>query len=557
MGQNSTNARSPQPNAHEEFLLGHLKDLGYLTGKDIHDKLISHFDVSSETARKITQRAVAKGLMRSSKPYTFGNKQYVYYKFGNVLGKEEVKSITKTERPPVYRLITAIEENKGIISYYEALKITASPVSNSSSKISTLEDILSLLTGLKLAYVLTDTNGVKYIIERNADPSLPTDNEESLMRAHYSKMVVDCTFLPDIVRWLQQANLVGENAPVYRNRSTPSLGARHNNFMWDAFAYTRTTGINELVGVKKAAKQDAQTFVPLDVVLSREYSEVELDGFVSRVQVVIQSVKLGRRKVLPIIIYRAISPVTKRKIRSLGFLSIDIASIFGKHVHTLLEHIRQMQLSKREGFGGNGQTVDEMLALIEKMGQGTGLRTLRGILFEYLMYPLVKTIYPNAKIQQGVKIPKTVINLVDDADDVNNANKAKEYFEYDFIVESSNPSELVIIEAKGYAKGHQFSLGPWDKKGTVKWFFGNSFKSAKTHYEGIFGGATKITGCFITSSGFTKEASEWLDKPSNSGLKPKHLELSYDRQKLFELLEEYDFSHIRQIVDQYYITEED
>ena len=115
----------------------------------------------------------------------------------------------------------------------------------------------------------------------------------------------------------------------------------------------------------------------------------------------------------------------------------------------------------------------------------------------------------------------------------------------------------MIIEAKGYAKGHQFSLGPWDKQRTVKWFFGNSFKSAKKYCEEKFGGTTKITGCFITSSGFTQEANEWLDKPSNIGLKPRQLELSYDREKLFKLLEEYDFDHIKQIVDQYYIPEED
>jgi len=66
---------------------------------------------------------------------TFGKGQYAYLPPNTNLTKPVFYKITKSHRPPLYRLMMQIEENGGIISYYDALKITGTPISKGTTKI--------------------------------------------------------------------------------------------------------------------------------------------------------------------------------------------------------------------------------------------------------------------------------------------------------------------------------------------------------------------------------------------------------------------------------------
>lgn len=106
----------------------------------------------------------------------------------------------------------------------------------------------------------------------------------------------------------------------------PSTGAMHNNILWDAFAYTKTTGINELQGAF-ADTVKKQTLVTLDVVISRTYTQVDLEGFlISRVQLNINSAKT-KRKVLPVLIYKEIEDIALNTARKLKFIAFDIRKV--------------------------------------------------------------------------------------------------------------------------------------------------------------------------------------------------------------------------------------
>lgn len=183
----------------------------------------------------------------------------------------------------------------------------------------------------------------------------------------------------------------------YRSRNVPSIGAMHNNILWDAFAYTKTTGINELQGAF-ADTVKKQTLVTLDVVMSRTYTQVDLEGFLSRVQLNINSAKT-KRKVLPVIIYKEIEDIALNTARKLGFIAFDIGSIFGKNIYRVIENIFSinMDFDKLD----SGDTIEETLKILETSGQEEALKQLRGALFEALLYPLMKQLYPNAEIYPG------------------------------------------------------------------------------------------------------------------------------------------------------------
>src|SRR6218665_134407 len=294
-----------QQEKYNQFLNRILKAKLYEPASVLIEKLTSKYDVTPANARKILWRAVLNKTIKSSDPHTFGRGQFVYIYNEAEFGKQAVKKITEKLRPPVYRLLELMDQNDGIISYYEGLKITAAPLETSSTKADSLNDIFKLLSDLKIVYQKKDKNDVVYIIHKIGGYEQQTAVEEKLMANHFNKMVLDCSVLPDIMRWLRKSNII-DSVAMYRSKKTPHIGMKHNNLVWDAFAYTKTTGINPTLGAF-ADVIEKQTMVALDVVLADDYSPIHLDAFMARIQIDRNSVKGDKRKILPIIIYKSCS----------------------------------------------------------------------------------------------------------------------------------------------------------------------------------------------------------------------------------------------------------
>ncbi|MDM1097981.1 hypothetical protein HXZ81_15255, partial [Myroides odoratimimus] len=333
---------------YNEFLVKLLDEQLYLVASDVIKHLIDKFDVLPANARKIIGRAVEQNCIQSSAPYTFGKNQFAYLNVEHNLTKNDIKNISKENRPPIYRLLELMDQNGGIVSYYEALKITASPVEKSSTKVDSLEDILTFLMKLDIVQKTTDHNGVGFVIYKDAtDTGLPEellrDTLEIMTRQHYDKMIADCILLPDILNWLRRSNIIDSEKVIYRNKITPHRGGIHNNLVWDAFGYSSTTGIKTVV--KKGDDLiDKKTLVVLDVVLSHEYLDIHLDAFISRMQINVNSVKEEQRKVLPIIVYASSSIATINKMRKYGIITFDIGYVFGNRIYEVLNDIGQLPI---------------------------------------------------------------------------------------------------------------------------------------------------------------------------------------------------------------------
>ncbi len=313
-------------NSYDNFIVKALAKDKFLVSNQICELLSSKFNVNNLNARKILERSVKKRCIKSSAPLTFGKGQYVYFSQNEILNKDIIKEIAFVFRPPLFRLLECLDKNEGIISYYEALKITASPLDRLSSKINLLDDLINHIETFEIVYFKTDVNNVKYIIHQSKKAT-----DEILISNHFRKLKLDAIFVKDILDWLIKSNLILSLNNIYKNKNTPSIGAVHNNLLWDAFGYTKTTGINP-VSTKLAVEKEKQTLVVIDIVISRDYEQYDLDGFLSRIQININSVSTGIRKVMPIVIYKSCSEYILNTIKSLGFLCYDIGSIYGSNI---------------------------------------------------------------------------------------------------------------------------------------------------------------------------------------------------------------------------------
>lgn len=426
-------------NKYETFILKSLENKNVKVSSELCLLLEGSFKIKNSYARKILQRATHKGIIKSSTPLTFGKGQFAYCRPNVGFTRERIKNISRKHRPTLYRLLVALDLNKGILSYYEALKITASPLIKGISRVDHLDDLISLLQDFEIVYQKLDKNSVKYIILNSKQK-----DEEELANIHFAKMSIDTIFIRDIIDWIVKSNLIDNSNILYRNKINPSKGAKHNNLVWDAFGYTKTTGINPLLA-KDSNSSEKQTLVVLDILINRDYEQIDLDGFLSRIQININSVANGRRKVLPIVVYKNCSRLVLNKIRMLGFLSYDINSIYGSNILNVVEGISKLQINQKlfddYDFEKN---LEDILNTIDISGQGDQLKALKGTLFEVLMYQ-----YPNSEMKSNLFYSKEFINKEDDS-------IKTEGYEYDYIIKSSNPKEIIVLELKGINQPMQY-----------------------------------------------------------------------------------------------------
>ena len=527
-------------NKYEILILENLAGKKIKVSSELCELLVNSFKVTNTNARKILQRASEKENIKSSSPLTFGKGQFAYCSPNVNFTKDRIKTVSNKHRPKLYRLLVALDINDGILSYYEALKITASPLINGISKVDYLDDLIALLLKFEIVYQKVDKNLVKYIILK-----IKQEDETNLMHIHFAKMSLDTAFIKDIIDWVVKSNLIDNKNIIYRNKNNPSKGAKHNNLVWDAFGYTKTTGINPSLA-KDSNIPEKQTLVVLDILISRDYEQIDLDGFLNRIQINLNSVSKGKRKVVPIVVYKNCSNLILNKIKKLGFLSYDIGSIYGSNIFTILENISKLQINQKLLEDSDlEKIISDTLSTIDMSGQGDQLKAIKGTLFEVIMYQVLKHQYPNAEIKPNFYYKKSIINKEDDS-------VSYEGYEYDYIIKSSNPKEIIVVELKGYKSTYAIPLGDYKTKNTIGWFFKRTLPFIREKFKTDIGEGYAFKGCYITSSEYSQEAIDDLEKLKEGSFKPKKLDIYYNRKKLFDFLLENGFKNLQGIIEEFY-----
>jgi len=505
-----------------------------ILGSNVSSALIDKYGVNPENARKIIQRSTEKGIMISSTPLTFGKGQFLYTKPGNYFGLEMVKEASSVDRKPLYRLLEVLGRI-GMISFYEGLKITASPEEIGSTKISLLTDMINDLEKLGIVSTKTDVWDNNFLFSREAfPPMLDRETEiEKSMEKHLHEMKLDAVLLPDIMRWLRKINLIDSGA-TYRNVVSPANGVKVNEIFWDAYAYTKTTGINPS-RASESNDPEKQTLVVLDVIISRKYLQADLDGFLARIQINLNSVKEGERKVLPVIVFNEIEEITLNRARKLGFVSLDAKTIFGTNISTVIQNFKVIFEGKEPQLA----EIEPALEAIAQSGHIDELRSLRGALFEALMHPVIKRFYPNAQVLQSRKLKSVKKNKIR---------------EFDLIFISSHPKEILLVELKGYTGKSFIPLGSADIKDTLRYFFRGSVPVAQDFYSSNNTlNDYQIKTLYVTTGEFHSDTKNFIAKVNKSAFKPSQFDICIDGNALEKLLADSGFEHERKVIKKHFL----
>ncbi|MEK3688258.1 hypothetical protein [Paenibacillus sp. FSL R10-2736] len=516
---------------YSSFIKAEIDKHGYLTGQDLNNKLMEKFSITPENGRKIIQRSVAQGHIKSTSPVTFGKNQFVY--FNRPLNKAAIMHVTKKHRPAMYRLLAVLECTDGVVSYYEALKVTSSPLKREKTKMDHLDRIVQDLLYFNLIMEIQTYNEINYIIHKTHEA-----HWRSAVNRHEMMMKLDCTFIRDVLVWLQKHNIINSESVVYRSLSLLSKGAQHNNFVWDAFSYTSTTGLTD------DRNESKNTLVVLDVQLSRPYAQHDLDGFYNRVQGVICSSINKTRKVLPIIILNnTTDKIVQNRLKKLGFISFDLGTIYGERVYEIIKSLDRINDSILY-HSEPSILIDEVkstLDILKETGQELNLQNLKGDLFEVLMYSVLRRIIGEGDIEQNV--------ILKEKDKEGQIEK----YEYDLIYKKKGPRERIIIELKGYKESSIIELGDSATKNTIRWFFRKTLPFAQSYYNKIDRPIQHpLKACFITTAQFSDKALAALIKLNQGNLKPSMLDTFYDGNKLKKLLKEGEFTRELDILEKYF-----
>jgi hypothetical protein len=527
-------------NKYEQFILSCINESGYILGKELNTLLQKKFSVTSVSGRKIIQRAVNDSkIIKSSSPITFGNGQYAYLSHDKSLTREILLKISKKYRPALYRILRTLDKNRGIISLYDLRKIASVPVQPGISKSDSTEKLINELRNLRLVEEVQDDNGTFYLIS----PSV-RKKANSLMIRQYNNMKIDAMFVPDIIRSLQRFNLINTANILYRNKQNCSENIYKENLYWDATAYSKSTGINPVYGAL-ANTVEKQSLVVLDIVISRSYTQEDLDGFLSRIQTMTNSSKQGKKKVLPIVIYSELESVQiEATLRKLGFICFDLGSIYGSKIYKIIQNLIQLQRRENTETGEIKESEKEIEDILKSMrlaGQEDNLNSIKGDLFEFLLFPLLKLIYPDCSIVHGRKIKEQ-------------STQEKRQLEFDYIINSYRKRECTVFELKGYSTTNIIPLGEYTDRNTIKWFFSNTFPVAKNKLLQENPGF-RITACYVTTSKFRKDGELFLENMKGTKLYPSEVDIWYDGEKLLKLLKEKNLTDVSNVIEKYYITE--
>lgn len=508
-------------------------------GDELKEKLVSNLGKRPDAARKIVERFAAKGLVHSSKPVSFGKGTYAYYAINKKITFEDLIGITRTRRPPLFRLLSAIKKCNGVLSYYEALKISGSPLAESRTKANSLDTLITELKSFDVINMPPDKNNNRYLIANYIKP----DETQALINRHYSLMLVDAILIKDILDTLSKLNLIDSRYVYYRKRKAPTIGRIHNNFVWDAYSYTKTTGLTPNYR-DKSTEGIKQAMVVLEIVISRKFELFDFDGFYNRVQVLLNHTAYGR-KIIPIIVYREISSEALSKARTLGWLTYELAAFFGHRINEVIHNIIAVKLSENTAQDKTIDpiiTIENSMEVIEESGNLPNLPNVIGDFFQSLIYQLLNYLYPNCTIEQN-----KIYRPMDDIDE------KVEYYEYDFIIYSYRTNEIIAVELKGTTRNSAVKIGGYKIKNTLKWFFNRTLPSFVRHFEKGVDQHRNVRACFITSGKYEPDGQAFLNELNKGKLKPSDLNLFYDGKTLMSLANQNSLETLKKILSRYFV----
>ena len=432
--------------------------------KELQDGLINKFNISETYARVIITRAVDQKYIYKSVnnkiSLKFDNGSFAY---SNTIGNNQFFELLAKHKPylsDIFHLMN--EQNCGYVSYLDIEKISACRIKSDEKHLSlskVLEEI-KFFYQIKTVYVY----GNKFVINKKI---FPTD--EVNLEKVVQKESVNCKILYWVLSYLQKLNII-EGRPLYRNKDKPFTGKINNNMVWDAVSFSRIKNFN----------QREKAIAYIDFNISNKYSPEEFNGFRARIENACFSVQKGLRNILPIIICNSIYVELKREASRLGYVIVELPTIFGSEICRIIECLYSLDNEK------DPRILFNLIQTIKDSGQSDNLGNLKGELFE--------------------RVCRDVLDrLIKEANSMTESNKIINGEEIDYIMRFSD--EMIMFEFKS----GKFALPKGKYNAKTKEVSDYSFKrifSKFDRFRNNYKADVPIKLCIISCSGFTAETKE-------------------------------------------------
>ncbi len=359
-----------------------LKETGPLLGSELNNKLQKTLNISAAYARKIIQRATAKGIILSTKPISFRHGQFLYYlehqNISNVL-----PDMLKHQRKGLNRVFSSLLHNKGEILRDEAFKLAAS-ITNSDffPKNETTDKTLYDLKELNIINNIEKYNHASYL-----KASTRYFEHKKVNYSSYRRNMINRIHTLDAIRWLEQTNLLAWNqTQVF---STNQDRVDFNVHLWDAIGFTYLYGHYEAKYENNEVTK-IPSFVYIESIFHRQTYLEDIEGFVTRIEM--QSARMKNfatgSRITPVLFYSYMNKEAFEHSKSKGIMMINSRSWLGEYAQELFE------------FLSNPQQND----ILTKCDYFIKLLSDRSFHQSHLMYELMKIKFSQPLLSQGWKI---------------------------------------------------------------------------------------------------------------------------------------------------------
>lgn len=501
---------------HEAYLKEHLeKTKKIYLGSELITLLKNKYpDLTEAGCRKIISRMSNNGLIKSSTSITFGKNQHVYSSKEIEFNYNTLKEIIKSNKRALYRTIVKLYK-ENVLTENEILKVSGVTIQATKNKIC-LDQIISDLKKLDLIQEI-EFEKIRFFCIANK-------SSEELIKSKYKRVLKEELITTMSLNWLNSINLITTPYSFYKGRANNYIGVKQSNLIFDAQAFSRSVGFN-LVENKN------DTIVVIDVNIANQYEEFDFEGFYDRVQILINSTKGRKRRVLPIIIAKGYSPKALNLIKTKNYLHYSFASIYGNNFEQIIE--RFITIRNEES------SLNDFEQLMQQIGTNVNYSNIKGEFFEYVMKSAFSKIYnhSNEEVKRGV---------------LESQNDTK--YECDIVITTKD--EYIFIELKAYNRDNIIMLGKCETDGTitpntVKWFLNRTYMYFKQKYS-TNPENRKCKCCYITTSAFHEDSLKVLKEKNNSKDKPDNLECYYDYKSLCELLKKNKCEEELKTVEKYF-----
>lgn len=465
--------------------------------------------VNNNYARKIISNLNKKGIITSSCPITFSNNNFAYASKNKKVNYRNLEDLIRQEKKQLYRAICLMRRERNIITYNELAKVTGCPISCVGNNI-ILDDIIYDLLYFGIVQKI-EYKGITFFASKK---SFNVDIDKKILNLKKENRI-----LVMLINWLKESNIINSDDLVtFKGEKNCYKGVEDNKILWDAFFYTETVGRTYNQNGKK-------TIGVIDFLYASKYDLIDVEGFKSRVDIIINSTKKenSNRKVLPIILADGITNAAKKVIKENNYICFDIKRIIGNNYEKIIS--KYLELRKNDIYDIN--EIDKICNLI---GENANYGNMKGKLFEYIIGDILRKIYN----ESGTNFEHSI-----------NINGR----EIDYRVET--PKENIFFELKSYKKDCEIELGNESQEYTVNWSYKGTYQMFVDKYKNDPNNR-KCKFCYITTSKFNKQAIDMLKKLNSGKCKPDKMDCYYDREKLLYLLKENDCKNEIKIIKKYY-----